>query len=188
MRKIISDFVTVCAAFLPYDGPVYEFGSLQLPGQLGEADLRPYFQGIKYVGCDMRPGPGVDELMNLHRIDLPENTAGLVLCMDTLQHVEEPSTAVIEMHRVLKPKGILIISTVLISPIFPCPADYWRFTPEALELLLAPFDRVIVDIAGDPHFPHTVVGIGFKGAFSDNELQAFTDYLVLWKEHAYLNR
>jgi SAM-dependent methyltransferase len=188
MRQIIKDYVSVCAAFLPYREPVYEFGAYQVAGQEGFADLRPFFPGKTYIGCDMRPGPGVDLVLNLHEIDLPDETAGCVLSLDTLEHVEEPWTALREMYRILKPNGIVVISSVMKFPIHDYPHDYWRFTPKAFESLLKPFDGAIVDYAGDTDFPHTVVGVGIKGHLAQSKVKAFKDYMIKWREHAYVNR
>jgi len=71
MRGSIKEFVWIVAETLPVLEPIYEFGSLQVPGQEGFADLRPIFEGKRYIGCDMREGPGVDLVLNLHAIDLP---------------------------------------------------------------------------------------------------------------------
>jgi SAM-dependent methyltransferase len=163
MRKIIKDFISFAATTIPILDPIYEFGSLQVPGQEGFADLRPLFPGKQYFGCDMREGPGVDKVLNLHDTHLPEKSVGTVLCLDTLEHVEYPHRALEEIHRILKPRGIAIISSVMNFPIHDYPYDYWRFTPEAFRSILKPFCDSFIGFAGDENFPHTVVGIGFKG-------------------------
>lgn len=162
MRELIKQFVKICAETLPISEPIYEFGSLQVPGQEGFADLRPLFPGKKYVGCDMREGPGVDKILNLHSIDIPSNSVGTVLILDTLEHVEFPHKALEEAYRILQPNGIVITSSVMNFPIHDYPYDYWRFTPQAFKSLLKPFSRVFVGFAGEEKFPHTVVGVGFK--------------------------
>ena len=43
-------------------GPVFEVGSYQVEGQEGYANLRHLFPGQDDVGCDMRPGPGMDRV------------------------------------------------------------------------------------------------------------------------------
>lgn len=144
-------------------GPIHEFGSLQVPGQEGFANLRPLFPGFEYAGSDMREGPGVDMLLNLHDIDLPAGSVGTVLSMDTMEHVEDPRRALEEIRRVLKPDGIAVISSVMCFPIHDYPYDYWRFTPEAFKSILKPFSNSFVGYAGNRDFPHTVVGIGFCG-------------------------
>ena len=163
MRRSIRDFVSIVATCLPIYEPIYEFGSLQVPGQLRFADIRPLFPGKDYVGCDIRHGPGVDKILDLHSIDLPPESAGTVLCLETLEHVEYPREAINQIHRILKPDGIAVISSVMYFPVHGHPCDYWRFTPEAFRSLLKPFSESFVGHAGNCAFPDPVVGIGFKG-------------------------
>ena len=164
MRELIREFVSLACETLPLEGPVYEFGSFLVPGQEQLADLRPLFPGVQYVGADMREGPGVDRILNLHDVALPDATAGTVLCLDTLEHVEYPHKAVEEIHRILSSEGIAVLTSVMDFPIHDYPYDYWRFTPEAFRSLLKPFAHCFVGYVGVRKFPHTVVGIGFKGA------------------------
>jgi SAM-dependent methyltransferase len=167
MKPNVKDFVQIISISLPITDPVFEFGSLQVPDQIGFSDLRPFFPNNEYIGCDMRQGPGVDKILNLHDIDLPSESVGTILCFDTLEHVEFPRKALEEMHRVLKPNGIAVITSLMNFPIHEYPHDYWRFTPEAFKSILKPFQNSFVGFQGDPNFPHTVVGIGFKGDVPD---------------------
>jgi SAM-dependent methyltransferase len=185
MRESIKQFAKICAETLSISEPIYEFGSLQVPGQEGFADLRPLFHGKKYIGADMREGAGVDKILNLHHIDLPSESVGTVLVLDTLEHVEFPRKAIEEIYRILKPCGILIISSVMNFPIHDYPYDYWRYTPEAFKSLLKPFTLSFVDLAGESNFPHTVIGIGFKTSISENVIREFKDKIKYWKEESY---
>jgi len=183
MRESIKCFVKICAEILPISEPIYEFGSLQVPGQEGFADLRPFFPEKKYVGADMREGPGVDIILNLHKINLPSESVGTVLILDTLEHVEFVREAIEEVHRILKPNGVLVISSVMNSPIHDHPHDYWRFTPEAFKSLLKFFNSSFVDFAGESNFPHTIIGIGVKGSISEDTKDQFVKRVKHWKEH-----
>ncbi len=62
----------ICAKHLPIREPLYEFGAYRVQGT-PEEDLRPLFEGMEYIGSDMREGPGVDQVLDLHDIDLPNN-------------------------------------------------------------------------------------------------------------------
>jgi SAM-dependent methyltransferase len=179
MRENIKKFVRIARTTLPISCPVYEFGSLQVPGQIGWSDLRPMFSDKEYVGCDIRGGPGVDKILNLHNINLPGSSIGTVLCLDTLEHVEFPRVAMKEIFRILKPGGIAIISSVMNFPIHDYPCDYWRFTPAAFRSILNPFDNFFVGFQGKEMFPHTVVGIGFKG--SKPSINGFICEYEKWK-------
>ena len=106
---------------------------------------------------------------------------GTVIIMDTLEHVEYPHKAVEEAYRILKPNGVLIISSVMNFPIHDHPHDYWRYTPEAFKSLLKPFSSSFVGSAGDRTFPHTVVGAGFKGEISDEEMKRFKTKFKIWQ-------
>lgn len=182
MRESIRRLVHICADTLPISEPIYEFGALQVPGQEGFADLRPLFPGRTYIGADIRSGPGVEVILDLHDIDLPSESAGAVLFLDTLEHVEFARKAVDELHRILKPNGVLIMTSVMNFPIHDYPQDYWRFTPEAFRSLLKRFPSSFVTYAGDTNFPHTVVGIGIKGSVSADAMREFTRRCELWKE------
>ena len=179
MRQAIKEFISIVANTLPIKEPIYEFGALQVAGQEEFADLRPLFPTKKYIGADMREGPGVDKVLDLHDIDLPAGCVGTVLCLDTLEHVEYPHRALEEIHRVLEPNGIAIVSSVMDFPIHDHPYDYWRFTPEAFRSLLKPFAHSFVAFVGKENFPHTVVGIGFKGTCP--QLLEFEKSYKRWK-------
>jgi len=182
MRDLIKEFVIICAENLPFPEPIYEFGSLQVQGQEGYADLRPFFPGKKYVGADIRSGPGVDVILNLHDIDLPSESIGSVLSLDTLEHVEYPRKAIREVYRILRPNGIFIVSSVMNFPIHDYPYDIWRFTPEGFISLLNIFPCSFVEFAGEDSFPHTVTGIGFKEPISENVGIAIKSKLENWKK------
>jgi SAM-dependent methyltransferase len=168
MRKPVREFVRICAENLPVSGPVFEFGALQVHADEVLEDLRPLFARLDYVGCDMRPGPGVDRVLNLHDIDVADNSVGCVVCMDTLEHVEYPRRAVAEIRRILVPGGLVILSSVMNFPIHGYPNDYWRFTPAGFASLLQDFSDTVVACYGDrDDFPQTIAGVGFKSGERD---------------------
>lgn len=182
MREHIRHFVRICAETLPIAEPIYEFGALQVVGQEGFADLRPFFPGAEYVGADLQSGPGVDRILDLHDLDLPPTSVGTVLMLETLEHVEFPRRAVEEAHRILRPEGLLVASSQMKYPIHGFPSDYWRFTPQAFESLLRPFASLYVESAGSDDFPHTVVGIGFKGKLGEEVVSRWRREVQRWKE------
>lgn len=186
MRESIRQFVEIVADTLPVEEPIYEFGALQLPGFAEFADLRSFFRGKSYVGCDMRGGAGVDKVLNLHSLELPDESVGTVITCDTLEHVEFPHKALSEIHRVLKPGGMVVLSTVLDFRIHDSPADYWRFTPDGLRSVLRPFSFVFVGSAGRTSFPHTVIAVAVKnhrdkGPSLDQFLLRFERWQKTWK-------
>lgn len=163
IRRFVADLQRVEA--MP--GPVYDFGSLQVEaGQ--DADLRPLFPGLPFTGVDMRPGPGVDAVMDLRALELPDASVGTALCLDTLEHCEDPPQACRELARVTAPGGICVTASVMLFGIHAYPSDYFRFTPEAFRSMLGQgFDDVWATGIGHPGFPSQVVGVGVKGRTLD---------------------
>jgi SAM-dependent methyltransferase len=162
MRSNVRAFVEIAAEAFALDGPVYEFGSYLVENQHGRGDLRKVFRGRKFIGCDMREGPGVDRVCDLADLDLPDECAQTILCLDTLEHVFEARRAVEEMIRVLAPGGMLLVSVPMDFRIHDYPSDYWRITPSCLARLLAPLDATMIGSQGVENYPHTVLGVGCK--------------------------
>ncbi|MGA9822895.1 MAG: class I SAM-dependent methyltransferase [Desulfobaccales bacterium] len=48
---------------------------------------------------------------DISRSTLPEMTFDLILCSEVIEHIADSASAISEMHRLLKPGGILILST-----------------------------------------------------------------------------
>lgn len=58
------------------------------------------------------------------------------LCLEVLEHVPQPLQAIREIHRILKPGGLLIFSTPYLGRIHDQPHDYFRFTAYGLRAIL----------------------------------------------------
>lgn len=163
MRDLIRAFAEDVAEHLPIAPPVVEIGARAAEGQEHIADLRPLFPGMEYLGCDVQEGPGVDRVEDVHALSFEDESVGAVISLDTLEHVADPLRALEEIHRVLRPGGVVAISSVMFFPIHAHPWDYWRFTPEGFTQLLAPFEARLVVPYGYDLMPETVFGIGVKG-------------------------
>jgi SAM-dependent methyltransferase len=166
MRDHNKAFCRLVAETFDCPGPVYEFGSYQVEGQVGYANLRALFPGREFVGCDMRPGPGVDRVEDVTAIRLPDHSVGTVLCIETFEHVFEVRRAFDEVHRILKPGGVFVITSPLNFRIHAYPDDYWRMTPSCLRRMLEPYAARVSGFQGCRAFPHTVMGIGIKSPIS----------------------
>jgi SAM-dependent methyltransferase len=65
---------------------------------------------------------------------LPYEDGGfdVVVSDQVLEHVVDPSKAVEESLRVVRPGGLVVHTTCFLNPIHLFPIDLWRFSPEAL--------------------------------------------------------
>lgn len=182
-QQLIRDFVIDLAAVIDLPEPIVEFGSLQVePDQDG--DLRPLFAGRRFIGTDMRTGLGVDQVEDLRALSFADGEVGTAICLDTLEHCEDPPAACRELQRVVADGGVCIISSVLLFGIHGYPSDLFRFTPDGFRSMLSGFDAAWAAGIGDPDMPVQVVGVGAKGRALDlsvdrlrslREAQAFWD-------------
>lgn len=116
--------------------PVIDFGGLLAEEQQKEfgSAIRNIFPGKEYRIFDARPGSDiVGDILN---IQLAPGTVGTALLLETLEHLAEPQKAINELYRVLKPGGLLIVTTLMCWEEHRCPKDYWRFLPDGIEHLL----------------------------------------------------
>jgi SAM-dependent methyltransferase len=187
MRDHNKAFCRLVAETFDCPEPIFEFGSYQVEGQEGYANLREFFLQRDYVGCDMRPGPGVDRVEDVTSISLPGESAGTVLCIETFEHVFEISKAFDEVFRLLRPGGIFVITSPLNFRIHGYPDDYWRMTPSCLRRQLSRYAARASGYQGHSAFPHTVMGIGLKAPIpvdSRTRLEQFVQAYHGWLRQA----
>ena len=88
-------------------------------------DIDPRNPSATIVGdlCDLKP--------------VGDDTYDCIILTQVLQYVPDAPAAVRECHRILKQNGALLLTVPLIAAVDPvAPADFWRFTPDAVRLLL----------------------------------------------------
>jgi len=181
MRATIFTLIDMLAKAVILPEPLYEFGAYRIPGQEARGQVQSCFPGKAYIGCDMRWGPGVDRIEDLHQLTLADTVIGTALLLDTIEHVREPWRAMAELHRCLRPGGIIIMTSVMFFPIHAYPDDYWRFTTSGFSSLLQSFDPIAVEMCGINKFPHTVIGIASKGPVDAAVGRAICDTVASWK-------
>jgi SAM-dependent methyltransferase len=72
-------------------------------------------------------------------IPFPDESFDALLCTEVLEHVVEPVELIQEMHRVLKPGGLALVTIPWSARFHYKPYDYYRYTPSALETLFQSF-------------------------------------------------
>jgi hypothetical protein len=118
-----------------------EFGSYDVNGS-----VRDLFTG-DYRGCDMRPGPGVDMMIDCEHIHKPGGPPfSVAVSTDTLEHVRRPWLFVKSMARVIGPGGWVILTTCDYGfGRHDFPGDYWRFSPEGIDILLTDAGLTVIE-------------------------------------------
>lgn len=164
MRRAIHSLVRLAADTLEPSGPVVEVGALYLPGYDKLSNLRPHFTDRRYIGCDVRFGPGVDQLHDAQQLSLRDESVGTVLLLEILEHLPEPQRALAEAHRVLRDDGLLLLSVPFTYRLHGFPSDYWRFTASGVHLLLGQFADTLVVAVGPRLKPAFVFAVAAKSA------------------------
>lgn len=78
----------------------------------------------------------IDYIADIHNLEkLAPNSFGVVLLLDTLEHLAFPHLAFKESSRILKIGGMFICTTVAAWEQHNHPVDYWRFLPDGLVFL-----------------------------------------------------
>jgi len=163
MRGNVLELVRVIAAQVDLPEPIVEIGSFQVANQPYPSDLRPFFPGKQFIGCDARVGTGVDRVEDVHALSFADGSVGTILMLETLEHVADPIRALQQVRRVLRPEGFAVLSSCMDTPVHDHPSDYWRFTPQGFDLLVKELAPRRVFLQGHPLFPHTVAAIARKG-------------------------
>jgi SAM-dependent methyltransferase len=162
MNQFLNGVARAFAETFDLPGPILEIGSQQVPGQEEIADLRPLFYDKRYLGVDITPGRGVDFVADVESLPQADASVGTVIAMNTLEHVPHFWRAFDEIHRVLRPDGALLVSCPFYFHIHSYPSDYWRFSPEALALLLDRYPNKILGRHGPTRRPASVWGLAFR--------------------------
>lgn len=184
MNQFLSGVARAVAEAFDLPGPVLEIGSYQVAGQEEIADLRSLFTGKPYVGVDTRPGPGVDRVADVEALPLADGSVGTVVAMSTFEHVPRFWRGLDEVYRVLRPDGALLISCPFYFHVHAFPSDYWRFTPEALALLLERYPTKILGWHGPARRPANVWAVAFRERHPGVTPAQFAHYRELLARHA----
>jgi len=95
----------------------------------------------KYVGLDLEPGKfGYTSKADIYwdgvKMPIADNSIESALLFEVLEHCANPSLVLKETARVLKPGGVLLISTPFLYQLHGIPFDFNRYTPWNLTNLL----------------------------------------------------
>ena len=123
-----------------------EVGSRNVNGS-----IRPFIMKYapnNYVGIDYVSGDGVDLITDARLLveKFGENIFDIVISTEMLEHAEDWRSVINGMKRVLKPNGLLIITTR--SPGFgyhAYPYDYWRYTLEDFNEIFSDLEILVLE-------------------------------------------
>jgi len=134
-RWHITRFVQKVSAALPAGTRVLDAGA-------GECAYKRFFSKCRYVAVDLAVGDGnwnwanVDVFSRLEELPVPDESFDAVLCTQVIEHLQNPSGCVRELHRALRRGGVLYLTAPMAQAEHQVPFDYFRYTSFGLRLML----------------------------------------------------
>jgi SAM-dependent methyltransferase len=184
MNQFLRGVVRAVAESFDLPGPVLEIGSYQVAGQEAAIDLRSLFPNQEYVGVDFRPGPGVDCVASVEALPQATRSVGTVIAVSTFEHVRHFWKGFEEVYRVLRPDGVLVVACPFYFHQHGYPSDYWRFTPQALEVLLDRYPTRVLGWHGAARRPSSVWSVAFREECNRPTAEQYATYRRLMDQYA----
>ena len=178
-NKAAADFVRAHLGKEEVAGrSVLEVGACNVNGS-----VRPAVEALgpaAYVGVDIVPGPGVDRFCGIN--DLVKvfgaGVFDVVVCTEVLEHVRDWRGALSNLKNVLKPGGVLLVTTR--SPGFSYhgwPHDFWRYDSGDALALFSDFE--LEAALPDQSAPGVFLKARRPAAFREKDLSGYALYSVL---------
>lgn len=84
---------------------ILEIGSYDVNGS-----VRTLFPDSRYLGVDLTPGPGVDQVCEGRKVSAPDNTYDVTISAECFEHDPTWRETFANMYRLTKPGGVVIFT------------------------------------------------------------------------------
>lgn len=157
---------------------IIEVGSRDVNGS-----LRPIAEAFKphsYIGVDIQMGHGVDQICDAHKLldRFGRESFDMLISTELLEHVRDWRKVITNFKHVLKPEGILIITTR--SKGFyghDLPFDFWRYELSDMQIIFSDFSIEVIE--KDPLKPGVFIKARKPGNFIENNLANHKLYSII---------
>jgi SAM-dependent methyltransferase len=139
-RKAVLEMNDGCAKVLIVGGGILGEGVHELVDHAG----------IDLVETDVYLGPRVAIVCDGHHLPFPDGTFDGVVVQAVLEHVLDPCRVVSEIHRVLKPRGIVYAETPFMQQVHEGPNDFTRWTETGHRRLFRMFQALDTGVTAGP--------------------------------------
>ncbi|MBU2473077.1 methyltransferase domain-containing protein [Patescibacteria group bacterium] len=104
----------------------------------------------RVVNIDFYPFDNVDIVSDISRLPFNNNSVDAVINEFVLEHVKNPKSIVKEIHRILKPNGLLYLAVPFVASFHSSPNDYYRWSKQGIRELLKDFKEEEIGIRCGP--------------------------------------
>ncbi len=116
----------------------------------GEKPYSDFFDGAWYVGLNYDTVAASPDIVgDAQQLPLKTGCADIVFSTQVIEHVPHPDKLVREAFRILKPRGVLLLTGPFYWPLHEEPHDFFRFTRYGFEHLLTAAGFEVMSIQGD---------------------------------------
>lgn len=162
---------------------IIEIGAVDINGS-----MRPDIEALgpsQYLGIDIAHGPGVDEICSVY--DLVERygveSFDIAISSEMMEHVHDWRKAISQMKRILRPGGVLLITTRSHGfPYHDFPFDYWRYELDDMRAIFS--DMTIEALESDTMDPGVFVMARKPENFVENDLSDHSLYSMVSKDRS----
>lgn len=117
--------------------------------QAALASLR-HHADIHCTECDVVPGPGISIIADPRRLPFGDSSFDAVIADAILEHSVAPQEVVDEIHRVLRPRGLVYADTPFMLPVHGGAYDFNRFSALAHRRLFAGYTQISAGVSAGP--------------------------------------
>lgn len=133
----------------------------------------------RYVGTDIEAGPGVDYQCDAGQLveTFGEESFDVLISTELLEHVEDWRAVIHNFKTVLKPGGVLFITTRSKGfPYHAYPGDHWRYEIADMQKLFGDFDTLFLE--SDPSEPGVFMKAVKPDDFEEVDLSEYELYSI----------
>lgn len=105
---------------------------------------------VEVLAFDVYATHNIQFVADAHQIPLETASIDGVLIQAVLEHVLEPARVVAEIHRVLRPGGLVYAETPFMQQVHEGPYDFTRFTEGGHRYLFRDFDEIATGASAGP--------------------------------------